>query len=264
MREGGAVNRTIWFEGTILILLSSASTSPAEGIRRQHTESAVSSGSPVAGTPRPANPVALRRVVPGVFSADLRDLPPAPQWTPGDPIIERSRRITSEAAAPLPADERPTPKSLDGGRRAPGAHPPGDVVPLSFSPPDLDFDGSAFTGVNPPDPVGDVGSQHYIQMVNHPSGSEVTVFDKTGAVQAGPFILDSLWDPMVGGACAAGGGDPIVLYDRMADRWLMSEFASTGNHLCVYVSQTSNPIAGGWWNYDFSTPSFPDYPKYAV
>ena len=65
------------------------------------------------------------------------------------------------------------------------------------------------------------------------------------------------------GACAAGFGDPIVLYDEAADRWLLSEFAASGNHLCVYISQTASP-SGTYFAYDFSTPNFPDYPKYAV
>jgi len=44
----------------------------------------------------------------------------------------------------------------------------------------------------------------------------------------------------------------------------MSEFATRGNHLCVYVSQNSDPVSGGWFLYDFNVPQFPDYPKYAV
>ncbi len=43
----------------------------------------------------------------------------------------------------------------------------------------------------------------------------------------------------------------------------MSEFASIGNHLLVAVSTTSDPT-GTWYAYDFTTPNFPDYPKYSV
>src|SRR5205807_2524568 len=66
------------------------------------------------------------------------------------------------------------------------------------------------------------------------------------------------------GPCAAGYNDGIVLFDPLASRWLMSELAAVGEHLCVYVSRTSDPLAGGWVSYDFPTPAFPDYPKYAV
>ena len=197
------------------------------------------------------------RVMPGVFNGDLRDLPLARQWMPGDPIIDWPRRttgvVTAPAALPKSAAADPAADALDDGTtRVPGDLPPGDIVPLSFSPPDLDFDGSVFTGRVPPDPVGDVGSQHYIQMVNHPDGSEVTVYDKTGTVQAGPFVLDSLW--AAGGECANGRGDPIVLYDAAADRWLLSEMTQLNAvpvGLCVYVSRTPNPVTGGWFNHAY-------------
>ena len=129
--------------------------------------------------------------------------------------------------------------------------------------PGLNFAGQGFSGVLPPDTVGEIGPQYYIQMTNGSTGSPFTVFDKTtGSVVAGPSNLSSLWT--AGGACASGLGDPIVLFDQLASRWVMAEFASAGSHFCVYVSQTSDPLAGGWFNYDFALPQFPDYPKYAV
>lgn len=212
-------------------------------------------------------PAAVVKVVPSVFNGDVRSLPLSKPWYPGDPIITRPpRRMdpTTASARTLSStgSSEPAQAIEDGTTRLPGDLPPDDIVPLAFSPPDLDIDGSGFTGVMPPDPAGDIGSQHYIQMVNDPGGSSVTIFDKSGVVQAGPFDLDSLWTG--GGACANGLGDPIALYDAAADRWMLSEFASSGNHLCVYVSQTADPITGGWFNYDFATPDFPDYPKYAV
>jgi hypothetical protein len=95
-------------------------------------------------------------------------------------------------------------------------------------------------------------------------GAVFAIYDKAGTLLVGPVRLQSLWTG--GGACATGSGDPIVLYDRLADRWLMSEFADpeAGARLCVYISRTSDPVSGGWFLYEFPTPSFPDYPKYAV
>ena len=78
---------------------------------------------------------------------------------------------------------------------------------------------------------------------------------------AGPVILDTLGAPA---PCNSGFGDPVVLWDPLADRWILSEFSGTANALCVYVSQTANPVTGGWFAYTFFTPDFPDYPKYAV
>lgn len=127
--------------------------------------------------------------------------------------------------------------------------------------PTMNFAGQGFSSVNPSDPVGAIGNSHYVQMINGSDGTRVTIYDKaTGAVTTGPFLLETLGS---GGSCAQGNGDPIALFDRLAQRWVLSEFASSGNHLCVYVSQTSSPT-GAYFRYDFATPSFPDYPKYAV
>lgn len=130
-----------------------------------------------------------------------------------------------------------------------------------FTTPILNFDGGGFSGVNPPDTVGDVGPDHYIQMINFSGGSEVRIYDKNGVLLAGPIALDTLG---TGGNCANGLGDPIVLYDELADRWFLSEFSSSGNQLCVYISQTNDPITTSWYRYAFTAPNFPDYPKYGV
>ena len=133
----------------------------------------------------------------------------------------------------------------------------------AFDTPDLQFGGISFTGATPPDPAGDAGPNHYIQVTNDGAGgSAVQIFDKAGNAISATFGMDNLWT--AGGACANGRGDPIVLYDSLADRWLLTEFASVGNHLCVYVSRTSDPVGGGWFLYDFPVPQFPDYPKYGV
>ncbi len=131
-----------------------------------------------------------------------------------------------------------------------------------FTTPILNFAGQGFTGVNPPDTVGEVGPDYYIQVINSGGGGVFRVYNKeNGSSVAGPFAIDSL--AFGTGSCASGYGDGIVLYDQLAGRWMLSEFASSGNHLCVYISQTSDPL-GSWWGYDFATPNFPDYPKYAV
>ena len=192
---------------------------------------------------------------------DLRSLPHAAPWEPGQPIVEgpARRRVALQRRAR-------TAQRVAGGR-----DPLLDLqsvedsaVPLrAFATPQLSFDAQSFNGVVPPDPVGDVGPEHYVHATNGPDGTPVTIYDKTtGAVAAGPFLMQTLGAGT--GACATGGGDPVVLYDHLASRWLLSEFAATDNHLCVYLSRTSNPVSGGWLAYDFAVPRFPDYPKYAV
>ena len=202
-------------------------------------------------------------VTPYVFNGDIRDLPPAPEWHPGDPIHEIPRRHNPRPdklnldlipLGPKLLKQDPLLELQDSARAS--------LLDPFFSTPILNFAGQAFAGASPPDTVGDVGRDYYIQMVNASGGARFNVYNKNnGSLAAGPTLLETLG---AGGACASGFGDGIVLYDQLADRWLMSEFAGSGFHLCVYISQTSNPIVGGWFRYDFSTPNFPDYPKYAV
>ncbi len=106
-------------------------------------------------------------------------------------------------------------------------------------------------GATPPDPSGAVGLNHYVQMVN----TSYRVFDKNGTPLTNPATLGSL----LGGANA---GDPIVMYDKFADRWFLSQF-SHQNELIVAVSQTPDPT-GAYNLYTFGLSSFPDYPKYSV
>ena len=125
---------------------------------------------------------------------------------------------------------------------------------------------AGFGYLSPPDTNGDVGPDHYVQMTN----LLVRVWDKDGNPLTAPFKLSSLFTPL-GGQCAAPDvGDPIVLYDPLADRWLLSQFAfaSTSSppyHECIAISKTGDPT-GAYWLYDFVTPGneFPDYPKLGV
>ncbi|MEM9776804.1 MAG: hypothetical protein AAF902_19645, partial [Chloroflexota bacterium] len=123
------------------------------------------------------------------------------------------------------------------------------------------FEGAGFSGVNPPDPVGAIGQDYYIQMINGGAGALFSIYDREGFLIQGPTLLESLGS----GNCANGAGDPIVLYDQLANRWFMSEFntASSQYPLCHYVSQTADPL-GSWYAYEFNMPNFPDYPKYGL
>lgn len=117
--------------------------------------------------------------------------------------------------------------------------------------------------VSPPDTVGDVGPNHYVQCVN----LACQVFTKAG-VGGAVFTLDSLFTALGGDCATLNDGDPIVLYDPLADRWQLSQFA-VGNrppsHQCIAVSQTGDPN-GAYWVYDFAIPGgyFNDYPKLSV
>ena len=125
--------------------------------------------------------------------------------------------------------------------------------------------GFTMTG-EPPDTNGSVGATQYVQWVN----SMFAVFNKsTGATVYGPANGNTLWSgsAIANGRCASdNSGDPITLYDKVNNRWIMTQFAVSKSpyYQCVAVSKTSD--ATGAYNlyaYNFGT-NFNDYPKVGV
>jgi len=116
--------------------------------------------------------------------------------------------------------------------------------------------------VQPPDPNGEVGPNNFIEMVN----IVFAVYSKTGTRQLGPLTLGTLWSGFAVDDCTDPSGDPVVLYDQLANRWILTQFTTRGPiyYNCVAVSATGDPT-GAYFRYAFSTGlNFPDYPKYGV
>lgn len=184
------------------------------------------------------------------ITAPLRDMPVIP------PGLERE--ASPHAPLPIRGGPRTSPGPQDGALQttAPGTH--GFVAPNGF-------EGIGNNdGVLPPDTNGDVGPNHYIQWVN----LSFAIFDKQGHVLQGPMSGRTLWNGF-GGPCEADNdGDPIVLYDKAADRWFMSQFAlpnypSGPFYQCIAVSQSPDP-QGSWARYSYSFSKMNDYPKFGV
>lgn len=197
------------------------------------------------------------------FRGSLRDLPRVPSWKPGDPTQEQPEGVAEPRTAGRarggsgrPDPLRQTTTLSAGATEAHGA----------LSSPLVNFDGIA-TGFQPMDPSGDVGPNHYVQMVN----SQFQIFDKAGASLAGPSNINQIWSSAGDTTeCATtNSGDPIVVYDNIANRWLLSQFDATGPNfaMCIAISQTPDPTAA-YFLYRFVIPqgqgTFPDYPKIGV
>src|SRR5438876_2816339 len=116
--------------------------------------------------------------------------------------------------------------------------------------------------VSPPDPNGEVGPNHYVEMVN----LTFAVFARDGTLLMGPTSIGDLWSGFAIPDCTDLSGDPVVLYDQLEDRWILTQFTTRGPtfYNCIAVSQTGDPT-GAYFRYAFSTgTNFPDYPKYGV
>lgn len=165
--------------------------------------------------------------------------------------------------------------------------PPSPGIPTAVAPRPTDFTIPVVnvlglqTTAPPPDPIGDVGPNHYVQAVNGNIGvgdARMTIYDKAGvpvSAAATNLEIDTLVTDT--GPCGTDPlGDPVVNYDQLADRWIILQITSS-NTLCMYVSDTGDPAALDRWTLyplDFDTmvdtagnpvPGFfPDYPKLGV
>ena len=142
------------------------------------------------------------------------------------------------------------------------------TIPLSTPPISQSFEGLgngqygfSVTGA-PPDTEGTVGATQYVQWVN----TSFAIFNKSnGALISGPTTGNTLWSGFGGGCQTNNDGDPIVLYDKLAQRWIFSQFSvSTTPYLqCIAVSTTSD-ATGTYNRYSFQYTDFDDYPKMSV
>jgi uncharacterized repeat protein (TIGR01451 family) len=212
---------------------------------------------------------------------------------PTDPIV----RTPSAFGVSLPVAELPTvpsgiPMEAEIGEEGGSLiHPAGDGTFLSdptvqignagsgIPPTSQNFEGNdigesssdgVFIGA-PPDTNGDVGPNHYVQTVN----TVFSVYSKSGSRLTGPTPLNELWKSSPGtqsNCTTQSRGDPIVQYDPLANRWLISQFNFPGAAViappfdqCIAISQTPDPT-GAYFLYDFtySNTIFNDYPHFGV
>jgi hypothetical protein len=221
-----------------------------------------SSGGPTRGTSQAQTTTAYSgprndlRPIPAVRTAPLRNLPaipprlaPAPferePIRPQPPTDVTGPDLKAQTfAGALVSAPTPTGVSFEGV----GAGIPGFIPSLI-----------------PPDTNGRVGATQYVQWNN----ASFAIWDKTGRLLYGPVAGNTLFQPL-GGACAThNDGDPVVAYDILSGRWILSQFVVGASpdfsHQCVAVSATGDAL-GSYYLYDFVTDSanFVDYPKIGV
>ena len=171
---------------------------------------------------------------------------------------------------PVPVKECTLSKDEDREILPPPGAPLGPVVPdpvvqrvlgkIGIPGPIISFDGNSnLCGCSPPDPNGGVGPNHIMETSN----VHFQIFDKTGNSLFGPAANVTLWQGF-GGPCESGPfSDPVLIYDQLADRWMLAQFNTVGPNFfeCVALSQTNDPL-GSYYRWAISTGNnLPDYPK---
>ena len=196
-------------------------------------------------------------------SLPLRDLIQAVPVVVTSPQPEDMEEAEPVRPIPLPRNLKPA-SEPDSALQASTALAPAQLGPTAG----LAFDGLGDSTLGfvvhgaPPDTNGAVGLTQYVQWVNTSFG----IFAKsTGALISGVTPGNTLWKGFGGGFEANNNGDPIVLYDRLADRWVFSQFSVNGTPFLQCVAVSTTPDATGSYNrYSFAYNNFDDYPKMGV
>jgi hypothetical protein len=216
-----------------------------------------------------ASQVAAADPVPVVLSSGRHDASPplrSMPLLPPQPLMAEVR-----APGPLPG------RSEVGGAEPPARDPllqqrAGAAAAPS---PTLNFEGLGNVDfVLPPDSNGDIGfdpatgAKYYVQMLN--LSFAIWNVSGTPALIYGPAQNRTLWQGLGGPCSTTNNGDPVVLFDSLAHRWLMSQFSVPNDpagpyYQCIAVSQTADPT-GGWYRYEFqiSDTKLNDYAKFGV
>jgi hypothetical protein len=289
------INRALPLLVLSLLVASTISAETATKPRGKHPKAKPKAERVVTAEPGPA--IATQpRLKPGsnrlgVRAASEEEIAPKPGPVSAGPPIEAVMNRASGSKldlrllpqTPPVRKERPeredpnvTPHEIQGIVTPPS---PSFPVPESNAPspsPAANFAGLDFANWGagrPPDTVGDVGPNHYIQAVN----TSIGIYNKSGTRLAA-FTFDTFMSQgHFGNLCDTDNfGDPVILYDTFEDRWVITDFAfqldsggnvinPPGSYQCFAVSKSGDPIAGGWNFYSLHiTDALNDYPKFGI
>src|SRR6266540_1379886 len=248
-------NRFAVFGLTAGVLLLSSAISPS--LKAAAGASRAPAQSQSAGGPPGPDERSLIRATP--FNGDLRGLPRIPPR-------KRERPERQAPVQELPGELSP----IGSGLAAPSLAAPAPSPIANFE--GLDFNN--WGAGHPPDTNGDVGPQYYIQTVN----TSIGIYRKTDGVRVAAFTFDTFMSQgNFGNLCDTDNfGDPVVVYDTFADRWIITDFAfqltanravvnPPGAYQCFAASQSGDPVGGGWNFYSINiTDKLNDYPKFGI
>jgi hypothetical protein len=195
------------------------------------------------------------KIVPAVSSRALRDTLAALPQEPGvkpDAVLQPVPNQLLKFSDFRPLVFNPT-RAVQPPLNVPAPAPALNYLGLRSGQPNVG-------GFFPPDTTADVSDVHILQMVN----VGWALFSKTtGATVSGPNPGNSFWQSFpAGNNCRDNNdGDPIVMWDKVASRWVVSQFSVEAPYSqCFAVSKSSDPL-GEYWLYEFVYPNFNDYGK---
>ena len=206
-------------------------------------------------------PFTSEAVYPAVWNGDMRDLPQGNAGKTAPNQLFPLRLTPSErAAAGWASVLDPNAQTTPGAGQMP--NPIMNFGAMSYS-----ANGAGW----PPDVNGAIGPNHYVETVN----TSVGIYNKTTGALISAVTFNNFFPASVGVPCDANNqGDPQALYDQTVGRWVVTDFAWSGAtgpyYQCIAVSQTSDPVSGGWYYYALRadtgmfTSYLNDYPKMSV
>jgi len=238
---------------------STGGAAKATGIARA---SAFGGGATSAQAVSATTPTAGPQVIQGDFQGEspaVSSLPVLP--VPQSPLHVREIEALRPSSTATNAHD-PVVQKAKGTKPLSGPIQSFDGICLPFGPPcELPSSCSCL----PPDTDGEVGATQYVQMVN----TDFAVFSKTGQVLRGATPINQLWASTDGECRVHNDGDPVVLYDQLAGRWVLSQFIAQPSDTeeygqCIAVSTTGD-ATGSYYLYEFHFGrTFHDYEKLSV
>ncbi len=204
---------------------------------------------------QPISPSVVRTGVYHGLSPALRDLPVLTDAEFQQMVIKGEKKALNKELKKrhYPFADQALPKGPDPVWQAQMGKTPSAKAPIA------NFSGQT-SPYYPPDANGTAGPTYYMQTIN----TVYTIYNKSsGAIVAGPTAMNLLFSGVTGSNY--NDGDPLVLYDEQADRWVAVEFSISGSndYMLVAVSATNDPT-GSWHKYSFDVDDMPDYEKFGV
>ncbi len=191
-------------------------------------------------------------------------------FAPASPETGQTNKKSAEEKARAVPNKEPFRKQIEGAPHDTDSAL-GNFSAAPMPAPSLSFNGISSRDnataygfrIVPPDANGDVGLNHYVQSVN----ALTRIFDKNGNPLTPPFKLSSIFSALGTPCSTRNDGDPVVLYDALADRFVLSQFCNNFPPFrqLIAVSQTGDPT-DSYYVYEFVMPNIKqnDYPKLGV